>query len=91
MISLLLLLVVLASGSVWGKDVYKWDFEDNEQSKDWQIINGDWIIENGVYKQKSNEKAAHILAGNSIGTTIQSKPSYAWTMVVSGRTWCFGL
>ena len=64
-ISLLLLLVVLASGSVWGEDVYKWDFEENGQSKDWQAINGNWIIENGFYKQKSNEIVAHTLAGNS--------------------------
>ncbi|MAE19559.1 hypothetical protein CMK12_11620 [Candidatus Poribacteria bacterium] len=74
-IGLLVLLVVLAAGSVWGQDVYKWDFEDNEQSKDWQAINGNWIIENGVYKQKSNEKAAHILAGtnNWDNYTVETK------------------
>jgi hypothetical protein len=42
-----------------------WDFEDAAQAGDWEVANGTWEIQDGVYKEISMaESAAHSLAGD---------------------------
>jgi len=54
----------LVSQSSWaGAQV--WDFEDAGQEKDWQVANGTWKIQDGVYSETSAaESAMHSLVGD---------------------------
>jgi len=66
--SLFLALVIFSASFVsqpaWsGAQV--WDFKDAGQEKDWQVANGTWKIQDGVYSETSAaESAMHSLAGD---------------------------
>ena len=55
---------ILVSQSAWAGE-RSWDFEDPKQANEWEVINGTWEIQEGVYKEiAAAEKAAHAYVGD---------------------------
>ena len=55
---------ILVSQFAWAGE-QSWDFEDPKQANEWEVINGTWEIQEGIYKETTAAvRAAHAYVGD---------------------------